>query len=134
MIANTKEQLAEALTASEDSSTVNTSFVERLNLTLRQSLAYLQRKSSAYARSQARLDDDLGLVQCHYNFIRPHRGLKFGRFCKTPAMQAGLMARQLSFRDVFSRRPQLPLRAIILRFPTWRLGRSRLYFAAPIAA
>jgi IS1 family transposase len=97
----TKSHLADALLESEDSETLNTSFVERLNLTLRQELAYLQRRSPAHARRHRRLDEDLALVQCHYNFIRPHRALKFGPVIRTPAMQAGLTDRRLSFRDIF---------------------------------
>ena len=31
----------------------------------------------------------------------PHRALKFGREVRTPAMQAGLVSKRLSFRDVF---------------------------------
>ena len=38
----------------------------------------------------------------HYNFIRPHRALKFGREMLTPAMQAGLVSRPLTFRDIFT--------------------------------
>jgi transposase-like protein/IS1 family transposase len=96
----TQSQLTHALVESEDSDTLNTSFVERLNLTIRQSLSYLQRRSPAHARNDRRLDEDLDLVQCYYNFVRPHMGLKFGRICKTPAMQAGLADRPLSFRDI----------------------------------
>ncbi len=39
----------DALTRSEDSSTVNTSFIERLNLTIRQSSAYLLRRTLSHA-------------------------------------------------------------------------------------
>lgn len=98
----TKSRLAAALLQSEDSETLNTSFVERHNLTLRQGLAYLQRRSPAHARCGRRLCEDLALVQCHYNFVRRHRGLKFGSVCKTPAMQAGLTQQPLSFRDIFA--------------------------------
>jgi len=59
---STKGQLAEALLESEDSESLNTSFVERMNLTLRQSLAYLRRRSPARARCDRRLDEDLDLV------------------------------------------------------------------------
>jgi transposase-like protein/IS1 family transposase len=97
----TASQLARALFESEDSETLNTSFVERLNLTIRQSLAYVRRRSPAHARNDRRLDEDLDLVQCYYNFVRRHLGLKFGQVCKTPAMQAGLAVRPLSFRDIF---------------------------------
>ena len=36
-----------------------------------------------------------------YNFVRPHGALKFGREIRTPAMQAGLTTRRLTFRDIF---------------------------------
>ena len=42
------------------------------------------------------------LVQLAYNFARPHRALKFGTETRTPAMQAGLTTRRLTFREVFS--------------------------------
>ena len=113
----TKSQLAEALLESEDSETLNTSFVERLNLTLRQSLAYLQRRSPAHARCDRRLDEDLALVQCHYNFMRPHGALKFGRQVRTPAMQAGLADRRLSFRDIFGQRASSRPGAIVVQLP-----------------
>jgi len=116
----TKSQPIEALVASEDSATLNTSFVERLNLTLRQSLAYLQRRSPAHARCDRRLDEDLDLVQCHYNFARPHMGLKFGRACKTPAMQAGLTDRRLSFREIFRWSALSRPHAVAIPFPVRR--------------
>lgn len=36
-----------------------------------------------------------------YNFVRPRRALRFGRETRTPAMQAGLATRRLTFREVF---------------------------------
>jgi hypothetical protein len=36
-----------------------------------------------------------------YNFVRPHRALKFGREVRTPARQAGLTQRALRFREIF---------------------------------
>ncbi len=39
--------------------------------------------------------------RCYYNFVRPHGALKFGREIRTPAMQAGLTTRRLTFRDIF---------------------------------
>jgi len=95
-------QLQDALERSEDSDRLNTSFVERLNLTIRRGSAYLQRRSPAHARSQQPLADQLELLRCYYNFIRPHGGLKFGREVRTPAMQAGLVGRKVTFRDVFT--------------------------------
>ena len=95
-------QLQDALERSEDSDRLNTSFVERLNLTIRQGSAYLQRRSPAHARSQEPLADQLELLRCYYNFVRPHMALRFGREARTPAMQAGLVAKRLTFRDVFT--------------------------------
>ena len=69
----------EALKNSEDSSTLNTSFIERLNLTIRQSLAYLGRRTLSHARSKEKLEEQLELVRCYYNFARPHGALKFRR-------------------------------------------------------
>ena len=94
-------RLEEALRNSEDSSKLNTSFIERLNLTIRQGSAYLCRRTICHARWQERLEDHLELLRCHYNFVRPHRALKFGREVKTPAMQAGLTTRRLTLREIF---------------------------------
>ena len=91
----------DALNNSEDSSTLNTSFIERLNLTIRQSSAYLSRRTLSHARSTERLDEHLELLRCYYNFVRSHGALKFGREIRTPAMQAGLTTRRLTFRDIF---------------------------------
>ena len=94
-------RLDQALTPSEDSSTVNTSFIERLNLTIRQRSAYLSRRTLSHARSTDTLEAHLALLRCYYNFVRPHGALKFGRETRTPAMQAGLATRRLTLRDIF---------------------------------
>ena len=104
LILGTKEQLEEALQNSEDSSTINTSFVERDNLTIRRGNSYLQRKTASHAREPDLLDGSMALQMCHYNFIRPHSALKFGKETRTPAMQAGIISRKLSFRDIFTSR------------------------------
>ena len=91
----------ETLRDSEDSSKLNTSFVERLNLTIRQGSAYLFRRTICHARWKERLEDHLELLRCYYNFVRPHRALKFGGEVRTPAMQAGLTTRRLTLREIF---------------------------------
>ena len=48
-----------------------------------------------------KLEQHLELLRCHYNFVRPHRALKFGSETRTPAMQAGLTTRRLTLREVF---------------------------------
>ena len=95
-------RLEEALQASEDSVKLNTSFVERLNLTIRQGSAYLGRRTICHARWKKQLEDHLELFRCYYNFVRPHRELKFGPAVRTPAMQAGLTRRRLTLREIFS--------------------------------
>jgi hypothetical protein len=101
LIHGTPGQLQAALARSEDSTTINTAHVERLNLTIRQCSAYLGRRRLSHARRQSRLSSHLELVRCFYNFIRPHGALKFGKITRTPAMQAGLVSRCLGFGDIF---------------------------------
>ena len=103
-------RFAEALTKSEDSSTLNTSFIERMNLTIRRGSAYLSRRTLAHARLRRGFEEHLELLRCHfYNFVRPHGALKFGCEIRTPAMQAGLATRRLTFREVFLCQPPSPL-------------------------
>ncbi len=101
LLIGTDKRLEEALQNSEDSEALNTSFIERHNLTLRRSCSYLQRRTNSHARRENRLEENLELLRCHYNFIRSHMALKFGRMFKTPAMQAGLASRPLTFREIF---------------------------------
>ena len=54
----------EALRNSEDSSTLNTSFLERMNLTIRQGSAYLTRRTLSHARSEDKLEEHLELLRC----------------------------------------------------------------------
>jgi transposase-like protein/IS1 family transposase len=96
--------LKQALRNSEDSVKLNTSFVERLNLTIRQGSSYLSRRTISQARWKERLEDHLELLRCHYNFVRRHRALKLGQEVRTPAWQAGLTDRALTLRDIFSAR------------------------------
>ncbi len=101
IVIGSRGQLDRALAESEDSIKLNTAFVERSNLTTRTACAYLARKTSAHARDPECLEDNLELVRCHYNFVRRHRGLRFGSELRTPAMQAGLTTRPLTLREIF---------------------------------
>ena len=98
----TVNRLKDALQESEDSETLNTSFVERLNLTIRQGSAYLRRRSPCHARGADQLRGHVDLLRCYYNFIRPHRALKFGRETRTPAMQGGLVNAPMNWSDIFT--------------------------------
>ena len=50
--------------------TTNTAYIERLNLAIRQSVAYLRRRSPTHTRWERRLYRQLELARYHYNFIR----------------------------------------------------------------
>jgi IS1 family transposase len=102
LLLGTKSELEEALFHSEDSSTLNTSFVERHNLTVRQGSAYLGRRTPCHAQHSRYLIGQMALMMMYYNFVRPHMALKFGKSVRTPAMQAGLATKRLSFRDIFT--------------------------------
>ena len=102
LVMGSKPQLEDVLFRSEDSRKLNTSYIERLNLTVRQGSAYLRRRSPCHARANEHLENHLELLRCYYNFLRPHRGLKFEREVRTPAVQAGLASRRLTFREVFT--------------------------------
>jgi hypothetical protein len=101
LIIGDRDGLEEVLEQSEDSKTLNTSFVERHNLSIRRGCSYLNRLTPAHARRTDRLDQQTELYRCYYNFVRPHMALKFGRLYKAPAMQAGLADKPLTFRQIF---------------------------------
>jgi hypothetical protein len=96
-------QLERVLERCEDSTEPNTSYIERLKLFIRRSLAYLHRRTSSLAWSRQKLREAVTLLQCYYNFIRPHSTLPHTcpKDMHTPAQQAGLVTRQLRFRDIF---------------------------------
>ncbi len=113
VVLGSKEKIEQLLFDSEDSTTINTSFIERLNLTIRQRCAYLGRRKACHPRRIEGLEQNLSLLQCHYNFMRPHLALKFGKEYRTPAMQAGLTRKKLSFRGVFEMKPLIFLWLLI---------------------
>jgi transposase-like protein/IS1 family transposase len=102
LLLGTKSELEEALFHSEDSSTLNTSFMERHNLTIRQGSEYLCRRTPCHARHSRYLIGQMALMMMYYNFVRPHMALKFDKMVRTPAMQAGLVTKRLSFREIFT--------------------------------
>ena len=102
LLLGTNEELEEALFQSEDSSTLNTSFIERHNLCIRQSSAYLSRRTPCHARRPEFLINHMALLMMYYNFVRVRMALNFGKTLKTTAMQAGLAQKRLSFRDIFA--------------------------------
>src|ERR687888_466740 len=56
--------------------TVNTAFVERLNLDLRQRVAAIGRRVNTLCQGEAGLRDQLALFQVYHNFVLPHASLR----------------------------------------------------------
>ena len=102
---------------------INTSFVERLNLTMRQHVAAIGRRVSTLCKGEEGLDQQLALYHGYYNFCLPHGSLrqplsqpvptkgtgsaKQWRPC-TPAMAAGLTDHVWSLQEV-----------LLYRVPPW---------------
>jgi len=102
---------------------INTAFVERLNLSIRQHIAAVGRRVSTLCKGEAGLRQQLALYHVYYNFCLPHASLrqpmpqpvhtkgtgsaKHWRPC-TPAMAAGLTEHVWSLREV-----------LLYRVPPW---------------
>ncbi len=100
------ERIQERL-ASSPSNTINTSFVERLNATLRQMDAHLRRKSMTFAKAQRWLNAKFALTVAWYNLVRPHTSLSRNEdrttTKRTPAMVAGLAKQPWTVQDLIAR-------------------------------
>jgi IS1 family transposase/transposase-like protein len=97
--------------------TISTALVERVNLTLRQALAPLGRKTSSFCKDRERLRQRVVFFQAFYNVARPHMSLRqplplhertrHGAICPrwrecTPAMAAGLTDHVWTFRELLT--------------------------------
>ena len=80
---------------------INTAFVERHNLTLRQHIAGLGRRVNTLAHSPQRLEEQAHLAMAYYNFCLPSRSLAQ----RTPAMALGLTNRVWRLNEVLLFRP-----------------------------
>jgi IS1 family transposase len=94
--------------------TINTAFIERLNLDIRQRVAAVGRRVNTLCRGEESLRDQLVLFQTYHNFVVPHTSLrqplpvteatnggsaKVWRPC-TPAMAVGLTDHVWSLKEV----------------------------------
>ena len=102
---------------------INTSLVERVNLSLRQHVAAIRRRTSTLCKGEAGLRQQLAMYHVYYNFCLPHASLrqplrvpvltngngsaKRWRPC-TPAMAAGLTDHVWSLKEV-----------LLYRVPPW---------------
>jgi IS1 family transposase/transposase-like protein len=97
--------------------TISTALVERVNLTLRQALAPLVRKTSSFCKDRERMRQRVVFFQVFYNVARPHMSLRQplplhertrrGAICprwqeRTPAMAAGLTDHVWTFRELLT--------------------------------
>ncbi|MDQ5853858.1 MAG: integrase core domain-containing protein [Chloroflexota bacterium] len=104
------------------SGTLNTAFVERINLTIRQSIAALVRRTWSTMQETPHLLAQLEWWRAYYHFARPHASLRValaqprkrgGRRVpqryrqRTPAMAAGLTHRRWTVRELLAL-PVLP--------------------------
>ena len=102
---------------------INTAFVERVNLTIRQHVAAVGRRVTTLCKGEAGLGQQLVLYQVYYNFCLPHTSLRLplphpepthGKGSaktwrpRTPAMAAGLTDRVWTLREV-----------LLFRVPPW---------------
>ncbi len=58
------------------SKTQNTSYIERFNLTLRQKVSYLQRKTLGYCKNQKNFESVLWINLFDYNYRNFHKSLR----------------------------------------------------------
>jgi hypothetical protein len=101
--------------------TISTSLLERLNLTFRQFLAPLVRKTLSFSKDRTHLQQQTCFFQAFYNVARPHMSLRLlsprkageqltatiARFeqwwrQKTPAMAAGITDYVWTFRELLT--------------------------------
>jgi IS1 family transposase len=102
---------------------INTAFVERINLSLRQHVASVGRRVTTLCKDEDGLRQQLTLYQAYYNFCLPHASLRqplpqpvptkgtgSAKMWQpyTPAMAAGLTDRVWSLRDM-----------LLYRVPPW---------------
>ena len=74
-----------------DTTKINTSYVERHNLTMRMSMRRFTRLTNAFSKKLENHAAMVALYMYAYNMIKTHRGLKVkGEADRTPAMAAGL--------------------------------------------
>ena len=82
-------------TGTPDEKHVNTSFVERRNLTMRMHMRRFTRLTNAFSKKLENHEASVALHDMLCNFVRIHQTLR-----QTPATAAGLTAKVWDFEDV----------------------------------
>jgi IS1 family transposase/transposase-like protein len=138
VVFGTQDAVAACLATSPVSQTVNTSFVERDNLTQRQSNRRLTRRTHAFSKDLMWFEKQLWVSLAYYHLVLPHRrlqaplptpeptrGVGSPRQWRpvTPAMAAGLTDHVWTTNALLSYRVSAAfldqLRAIEHLFPSW---------------
>ena len=109
VVFGTAKAVEARLEQSSVSRVINTSFVERNNLTMRHQNRRLVRKTIAFSKEQERLRRQLHLSFAYYHFVKPHLGLqqrsrsrKHKYQERTPMMAAGITDHIWSMQELFS--------------------------------
>jgi IS1 family transposase len=107
-IFGTATQVKGLLLDSSVSNSVNTTFVERNNLTIRQQNGRFQRKTLQFSKKKALFSSQLHLFFGYYHFIRPHQSLRIKNTMfsekwkkQTPFMSAGIVDHIWTFRELY---------------------------------
>jgi transposase-like protein len=111
IVQGSAQQVATLLQASQGGGQINTAFIERLNATFRQRLAWLARRSRNLARQPETLQAGMFIVGCIYNFCTYHDTLRVAFYLakggqrwlhRTPAIAAGLTDHRWTLEELFS--------------------------------
>lgn len=102
---------------------INTSFVERVNLTLRHLVSRLKRRGLNYSKKREYLVWHLQLAIGYYHLVRPHRGLRV-RLAE-PVPTRGTPKKWT---------PRTPAMAASLTDHLWTLEELLMFHAPPVAA
>jgi len=108
VLCGSRQAVRQTLEALGFSSIINTSFIERLNLTLRQMIAPLTRRTWSLAQTEEKLMLHLEWGRSYYHFVRYHSSLSLGKHLprhlrqRTPAMAAGLTGHRWRTLDILS--------------------------------
>jgi IS1 family transposase len=100
---------------------INTAFIERLNLAIRQHVAAVGRRVATLCKGEAGLRQQLGLYHVYYNFCLPHASIRHPLLPPEPTHGTGSAKRW---------QPQTPAMAAGLTDHVWSL-RAILLFRVP---
>src|SRR5712664_3974316 len=101
---------------------INTAFIERLNLTIRQHVAAVGRRVSTLCKGEDGIQQQLALYHVYYNFCLPHASLRQALLQPEPTHGTGSAKRW---------QPRTPAMAAGLTDHVWTLREVRLFRVPP---